>query len=209
MAVLKADKRLEAGTRKARKLRKEGLLPGIVYGHKKEPLSITINEHDVEMAIKHGERLLELQIGSKKENVIFKEVQYDTFGQHILHVDLARVDLHERVEVTVPVILRGSLASDEGVVNQSLSALSISCLVTAIPEDLRASIKDLNIGDSIRAGQIELPDGAELIGDPEALICTIIMVAEEEVEPVEAEEAPAEPEVIGEKKEEEGQAEES
>lgn len=208
MAVLKADKRLEAGTRKARKLRKEGLLPGIVYGHKQEPLSITINEHDVEMAIKHGERLLELQIGSKKENVIFKEVQYDTFGQHILHVDLARVDLHERVEVTVPVILRGSLASDEGVLNQSLSALSISCLVTAIPEDLRASIKDLNIGDSIRAGQIELPEGAELIGDPEALICTIIMVAEEEVEPVEAEEGQAEPEVIGEKKEE-GQAEES
>ncbi len=208
MAVLKADKRTESGTRKSRKLRKEGLLPGIVYGHKQEPVSITVNEHDVEMAIKHGERLLELQVDSKTENVIFKEVQYDTFGQHILHVDFTRVDLNERVEVTVPVILRGSLANDEGVVNQMLSDLTISCLVTAIPEDIRANIKELDIGDSIRAGQLELPDGSELTGDPEAIVCTIIMVAEEEEAPVEAEEGQAEPEVIGEKKEEES-AEES
>ncbi len=209
MAVLKADKRLEAGTRKARKLRKEGLIPGIVYGHKKEPVAITINEHDVEMAIKHGERLLELHIDSKIENVIFKEVQYDTFGQHILHVDLSFVDLNERVEITVPIILRGSLANDEGVINQRLSDLTISCLVTAIPEDVRANIKELDIGDSIRAGQLELPDGAELIGDPEAVVCNVIMIAEEEEAPVEAEEGQAEPEVIGEKKDEEDSAEES
>ncbi len=211
MALLKVTKRTEVGSRKVRPLRKQGLIPGVIYGHGEEVLSVTLNEHDVDLAIHHGERLLELDLEGKKENVLIKDVQYDTFGQHVLHVDLTRVSLDERVEVTIPIVLRGTPAGavEGGVLQQAHNEIHIECLVTAIPEDIKVSVNELNINDSIHASDVELPQGAKLLDDPEMLICSVSVIAEEiPAEEVE-EEAAAEPEVIGEKKEEEEQEEQS
>ena len=73
MAMLKATKRTEAGTRPARRLRSEGKIPCVVYGHGQETQPVTLAEHDVELAIQHGERLLEIDLDGKKENVLIKE----------------------------------------------------------------------------------------------------------------------------------------
>ncbi len=159
MVVLKASKREAFGTRKLQPLRKQGLIPGIVYGHGLTPLSITLSRHDVGVALSHGERLLELDVEGKVQNVLVKEVQYDPMGQEILHVDLTRVDLDERVEVTVPIVLRGTPvgAAEGGVLHQVTAQATIECTVRSIPEDLRFSVAEMNIGDVLAMKDLPLP----------------------------------------------------
>lgn len=210
MAKLTASQRSEVGTRKVRHLREVGKIPGVIYGHKQDAVAITLEQHDLELAIQHGERMLEIDVDGKRENVLLKDVQYDTFGQHVLHVDLARVDLNERVQVTVPIVLRGTPAGavDGGVLHQALAEASIQCVVTAIPEDLRASVAELNIGDALHLSDLLLPDGAELLDDPGVVVASVAVVAEEvPAEEEAAEEGAAQPEVIGEKAEEGEEAE--
>ena len=207
MAALKARLRTEHGTRAARQLRKEGLIPAVVYGHGQPTVSVALNEHEVDLAIHHGERILEIELDKKKENVLIKDVQWDTFGQQPLHVDLARVDLDERVQVTIPIVLRGTPAgiSDGGVMQQSAAEVEIEVAVRKIPDEIRISVVSLAVGETIRMSDLELPEGATLLGDPEGPICSLILIAEEpEPEPAEPEEAP-EPEIIGERGEEDGQ----
>lgn len=203
MAVLKATKRSGSGTRDARELRKTGMTPCIIYGHGQENIAVAMNEHDLDLAIHHGQRLLEVDVEGKTENVLIKDTQYDTFGHALLHVDLTRVSLDERVVVTVPVVLRGTPegVAAGGVLQQIASEVTVECVVTAIPDELRLQVNDLQIGETYTAGELELPEGASLVTDAETPICSLTVVAEEE-EPVEvAEEEAAEPEVIGEKKE--------
>lgn len=200
MARLKATKREALGTRKVRPLREQGKVPAVVYGHGEAAEPITLDKHDVELAVLHGERLLEVNIDGSPQNVLFKEIQYDTFGQEILHVDLARVSLDERVEVTVPIELRGTPAgaADGGVLQQVAAEAQVECLVTAIPEEIRVSVNDLKIDDAIYMRDLPLRDGVKLLEDEDAMVCSVTVVAEEEVEEAEAEEAAvAEPEVIG------------
>jgi large subunit ribosomal protein L25 len=206
MAVLKANKRETFGTRKLKPLRKQGQIPGIVYGHGQPPLPVALSLHDVGVALAHGERLLELDVEGKIQNVLVKEVQYDPMGQEILHVDLARVDLDERVKVTVPIVLRGTPAgaAEGGVLHQVTAQATIECTVRSIPEDLRMSVAEMKIGDVLQMKNLTLPEDAKLVSDAETIVATVSIVKEEVVAPAAAavEAAVAEPEVIGEKKEE-------
>jgi len=202
MAVLKATLRDETGTRKCRALRKTGMIPGIIYGHKRPPEAVSLSRHDMEVALLHGERVLTMDVDGKEQNVIVKDVQYDPFGQHILHVDLGRVSLDERVTVTVPIVLRGTPAGvgDGGVLQQAATEVSLECTVRSIPEEIRASVTGLGIGESLLMGDLVLPEGAVLQEDPQAMVCNVTVVAEEvaEAAPAAVEAAP-QPEVIGEK----------
>lgn len=205
MAVLKVSKREGLGTRQCRTLRKAGLIPGIIYGHKRPPEAVSLSHHDIEVALLHGERVLEVDVEGAEQNVMVKDVQYDTFGQQILHVDLARVSLDERVTVTVPIVLRGTPAGleDGGVLQQAAAELSLECTVRSIPDEIRASVVDLKIGDSLLMKDLALPEGAVLQGDPESMVCNVTVVAEEVEEAAPEEEAvTAEPKVIGEQPEE-------
>jgi large subunit ribosomal protein L25 len=206
MQLLKATTRTDRGTRQIRRLRKEGLTPGVVYGHGKETVSITVSHHDIHGALTHGERVLEINLDGTSENVMIKDVQWDTFGQHILHVDLTRVDLDERVVVTVPVVLRGTpvgVERENGVLRQMVAEISIECTVRSIPDEIRISVLGLNVGEALLVKDLELPEGATLQGDPETMVCNVTVIAElEEAEAEEGEES-TQPEVIGEKKEEE------
>lgn len=206
MALLKAHKRIEAGTRKARALRRQGLIPGVIYGHGQKTQPITMAEHDVELAVFHGERLLEIELGGKKENVLIKEVQYDTFGQEVIHVDLARVRLDERVEVTVPIVLRGTPVgvSEGGVLQQAANEVTLECLAREIPEEILLQVTDLDVGQAQYMRDLPLSEGAKLLSDSNTMVCSVIVIAEEEAPPEaeEAEEVAPEPEIIGEKPEE-------
>ena len=209
MAVLKAKRRDQVGTRAARRLREKGDIPAILYGHGEEVVALTLQEHDVEMAVQHGERMLEVDLEGESHNALIKEIQYDTFEHEILHVDLTRVNLDERVEVTVPITLRGTPAGAEegGVLRQNAVEVEVECVVTAIPEEIRVNVNELKIGDSIQIGDLELPEGARLLSDPDMPVCSVSVIAEEEEEAVEGEAEGAEPEVIGEKPAEEEAAE--
>ena len=205
MAVLKAIHRNEIGTRRVRPLRKGGQIPGIIYGHGEKPLAIALSRHDLDAALAHGERLLELDLNGAIHNVLVKEVQYDALGSEILHVDLARVSLDEQVQVTVPIVLRGTPAgaAEGGVLQQVTAEARIECLVRAIPEEIRVSVSEMKVGDILHMHDISMPEGAKLLSDAEAIVATVRVIAEEVVAPAPVEAAPAEPEVIGEKKEEE------
>jgi len=206
---IQASLRGQLGSRRARKIRTEGLLPCIIYGHGKENVAGAVPQHDFIHHLHRGVHLFELQLGDeKKETVLLKKVQYDYLGTNPIHVDFARVDLSEHVTVTVPVVLRGTPAgvSEGGTLQHLLTQLQIECLVTDIPEDLRVRVNDLKIGETLSAAQVPLPEGVKLITSPETAVASVTVVAEEEVaaaaEPVAQ---GAEPEVIARGKEEEAE----
>ena len=90
MSNMKATTRTESGSKAAKKLRAGGKVPGIVYGHGQEVVGVALDAHEVEMAVHHHERLLEIDVEGKTETVMIKDVQYDTLGDRILHIDLAK-----------------------------------------------------------------------------------------------------------------------
>lgn len=198
MATMKATKRTQHGTHAAKRLRKEGKVPGVMYGHGEGTQAVSLEKHEVELAFLHGERLLEIDVEGQVQNVLIKEVQYDTFGQEILHIDLTRVDLDERVELTVVIHLVGEAAGmkDGGVLQQVESEAQIECPVRSIPDELRYVVTDMKLNDRLYMKDLALPEGAKLLSDPDMLVASVTEVAEEEAAPAEGEE-PAEPEVIG------------
>ncbi len=205
MATMKVQLRNEIGSRKSRRLRDSGQIPGIVYGHGQPSVAVTISEHEMGLALAHGARVLEIDLDGSIENVLIKDVQYDTFGQVILHADLARVNLDERVEVTVPILLRGTPkgAEEGGVLQQIAAEVTIECVVTAIPEEIRVPVAELALGQSLHMSDLKLPEGATLLEDPAAIVCTVSVIAEEEEAAEPAEGGPSEPEVLRERKTEE------
>lgn len=207
--TFKAQYRTKTGTRSARSFRKQNMIPGVVYGHGVAPISVAMDAKEIEHAVHHGERLFELDFDGTKENVLVKEVQYDPFQQDIIHIDLARVNLDERVRVTVPIVLRGTPAgaADGGVISQAAAHVDIECLVTAIPDDIRASVAEMKLDDVMHMKDLPLPEGAKLVTDGELIVCSCSMIAEEVAPEAEAAPAEGEPEVIGGKKEEEEGAE--
>jgi len=208
--VLQADSREQTGTRSATKLRKQGRIPAIVYGHKRQPMALALDVHDFTEAVHHGHRVIDIKCGRKKEKVMVKDLQYDYLGKYIIHADLVRVDVSEIVTVSVPVQLKGEPkgAAEGGIAEARADSLDVRCKVSDIPEVFTVSVKDMQVGDSIHAGDIEIPAGVTLADEPETLIVTCSLVAAarttEEVE----EEAPATPEVIGEAEREKKKGEE-
>lgn len=211
--TLKAKIRQEAGSKAAARLRQQGQLPAIVYGHKKEPVSIMLGAHDFVEALHHGHRIFEVDINGSKDTLLVKDLQYDHLGKSVIHADLVRVNLSERVKVEVAIELRGTARGthEGGIVEDVMSHIEIECKVSDIPEVLAVNIKELGMGQAIHAGQIELPPDTKLVTDPDAVVAVCheprVAVVEEVPEGEEvtegAEEAPTEPEVITEKKEQE------
>lgn len=201
--VLKVQVRGSRGKRQARRLRKLGHVPAILYGHGEQSLSLTIPADQVKSAVRHGARVVDLD-GAVKEKAFIRDLQWDTFGLDVLHLDLTRVSADEKVEVEVTVELRGEApgVKDGGVLNQVLHHVDVESLVTAIPEKLFLRINRLGLDQSLTAAEIELPTGTTLLTPGETLIVQCSLPREEAAEaglPAEG----AEPEVIGRKAEEE------
>ncbi|MCK5564012.1 MAG: 50S ribosomal protein L25 [Planctomycetes bacterium] len=203
--VLKAEIRQSTGTSKTVRLRKAGKMPAIIYGHKKAPVSVALDAHKFVRAIHHGQRIFEVDLDGTTETLLIKDAQYDHLGRNMIHVDLVRVDLQEKVTVAVPLELKGTSAgSHEGaIIDEHLDHLEIECTVASIPEKIVFSIKEVHVGDSVHARDVELPAGMVLKTSTDALILTCHLVAaaiSAEDETIhEGEEAPTSPEVITEK----------
>jgi large subunit ribosomal protein L25 len=207
--TIKGEPRTAAGTKAARKMRREGLLPAVVYGHGEPPESISVAEHEVEVALAHGARMLQVNLKGAVKPYLIKEVQYDHMGAAPIHMDLARVDLNERVRVKVGIELRGVPKGihEGGVLDQQILNLEVECLVTEIPGTLHPVVTHLGMFESLLVKDLHLPPGVVAIANPEDRVATVRKLAEEvvaaPVAPVEGEEAPAEPERIGRVKKEE------
>lgn len=205
--VLNVSTRQPKGKRDARRLRRDGTIPANLYGHGEQNVSLAVKADEFRAVVRHGARVVDLQ-GAVKEKAFIRELQWDVYGNSVLHIDLSRVSADERLEVKVPVELRGHAqgAKDGGIVEQVIHDVDIECLAIEIPEKLYLRIADLKIGDSLTASAIEFPPGVKLVSDPDELVVHCVMpAAEAEGEEMAAE--GAEPEVIGRKAEEEGEEE--
>jgi large subunit ribosomal protein L25 len=202
-ANVTAEPRSQLGSRANKRLRDGGKLPGVIYGHKEAVVPITLPKKEVVNHLEHGTHLFALSVSGKSENVLVKDVQYDHLGIEVIHVDFARVDLNERVEVTVPLELKGEPKgeADGGVLQQIVAELEIECLVTDIPTAIVHNVSDMGLDSVLHIKELKLPPGVKAMQDEDLIVATVKEIVEEA--PAEAAEAEtAEPEVIGKKPEE-------
>jgi len=162
--TLKTNPRTDSGSAAARRQRREGEVPVIVYGHGEDNQSLTVSAHELDLALAGQTQVFTLEIGKKHQPCLVKSVQYDTFGQYVLHVDFTRVSLTEEVEVEVELVFVGEAKgiAEGGTLAVHHTALWVSCLATAIPDSLEVDVAELEIGQAIHAGEIALPKGVRL-----------------------------------------------
>ena len=202
--VLNVLVRSEVGSNAVKSVRKAGNIPAVLYGHGLENVNLSIPTEDVETAIRNGSQMVTLR-GGVDDTALLSDVQWDGFGNNIMHVDLTRVSAHEKVQVTVPVSTRGEAAGvkEGGILELMSHEIEIECSAASIPEKVEIRVHDLEVGDSLKAGDIPLPEGIVLCSNPDDLVVQCVGAREEEE--LEAGEA-AEPEVIGRKEEEDEEA---
>ena len=185
-------------------------IPGILYGHGLECVPLAVAADALTAAIRHGSRLVSLT-GAVNESAFIRDLQWDTWGTHIIHVDFTRISEHEIVEVRVPVELRGEAPGvrEGGVVVQHVHEVEIACPASVIPDKLHVNINHLLLNQSVLLSALELPQGAKILAADMAVAVVECIVPVELPEEGAAEAAPGEPEVIGAKaEEEEGESEE-
>lgn len=202
--IMQVEKRESRGKHHARRLREAGQLPAVLYGHGEPTLSLAVPAEQLNAALRHGVKIVELQ-GAATGQALLHELQWDTFSSHVLHVDLIRVKAGERVKIEVPIELRGEApgTKEGGVVEHSLHQVEIEVDIARVPDMLHVNINALELDGAMTIATIEdLPNGAEVLADVDLVVVQCVSPMEEP----ELEEVPglgiAEPEVIGQKREE-------
>lgn len=200
---IKAESRHEVGKQIAKKIRKTGRIPAIIYGGGKESLPISISGEDLKNILKSemGENtVLKIQRDNIEVNAMLKEIQYDYLSDNVIHVDFLRIDLTKPVTVSIPVVVEGDpvgVRLEDGVFDFINRELRVQCLADRIPHQFVVDVTELGSGQSIKASVLELEEGVKLISDPGTVICAVTSkkvvveeeIAEEEEEAVEGEAA--------------------
>jgi large subunit ribosomal protein L25 len=217
--TLKADKRDSTGKEAGRRLRKNGVIPAIVYKRAEKAVPVEVNLKDLFPILRTsaGENvIISLEVFNRENHekpdmektVIIKEMQYHPVKGNILHLDLQEISLTEKITVEVPIETKGEpvgVKSDGGILDHPIKELSIECLPTDIPEKIYVNVENLKIGDAIRIKDLDMPSNITVLDDPEQTVVSVVPPEAEEVvseEEALTEEA-AEPEVIKQKKPEE------
>src|SRR3954463_7609533 len=159
--------RSELGSRANKRLRDAGHLPGVIYGHKEAIVPVTLPRKEVVNHLNKGAPVFDIALDGKSEKVLVKEVQYDHLGLEVIHVDFARVSLDEKVEVTVPLELKGTPKGEEegAVLQQIVAELEIECLVTDIPDAIRHNVTEMGKDSVLHVKELTLPPGVRVLAD--------------------------------------------
>ena len=169
---LTAESRTEFGKGAARRLRRADKIPAVLYGHGTQPVHVALPGHATMLALKHSNALISLELESGTQLALPKDVQRDPVRNLIEHVDLVIVRRGEKVTVDVPLHVTGSPVG-AALATSELNTLSLEVEATAIPEAVEVSVEGAEAGTQIHAGQIQLPAGAALAGDPEAVAVVV------------------------------------
>lgn len=210
---VKARMRKESGKGAARRLRAAGRVPGIVYGKGTEPVPIELDAKDVYF-LTHGAHaaslesvIVSLEIGNGVEggtrSTLIKEIQHDPVKGDVLHIDFHQISLTERIHARIPVLTVGESpgVGAGGILEHALRELEVVCRAMDLPEEVRLDISGLELGESLRVRDVDLGPEIEVLNDPDLSVVSVT-VPRGLVEEV-AEEEAAEPELVGEKEEEE------
>jgi len=200
--VLDVDVRQSRGKHGARRLRAAGSVPAVLYGHGGQTISLSVPSEQLDTILRHGSRVVTLA-GGVNERAFVRQLQWDAWGTHVLHVDFSRISEHETVEVQVSLELRGEAPGlkEGGVIEQLLHQCQVECEAGAIPEKLDVNINSLKLTESITIADLKPPTEVKILDAPD----TVIVQCMEPVEEIEEETVAAaevEPEVIGRKEEE-------
>lgn len=216
-AQLNATPRNSSGKGPARTLRSAGQIPGVVYGHARDPQALTLDTREFEKLLSHiaaESTVIELSLDGHTTKTLIREIQRHPFKRQILHVDFQELVAGEKVTVNIPIVLVGipeGVRTSGGVLDQTLRELSIHVDPSAIPDHIEVDVTGLIIGHSIHVSELKLAEGIEVMTEAEASVCVVAApraVVEETAAAAEPAEGGAEPEVIGRGKEAEGEGEE-
>ena len=204
--ALQTRRRKETGTQASARLRRQGRVPAVLYGHGGDNVLLSVDLHDLSMTLQHGTRMLDLVTDEATETVIVKDIHFDALGDEPIHVDFTRVAIDEKISLLVTVELVGTAQGAEagGILDHPTKEIEIECLPTQIPESIRLNVRPMQIDDVITVGNLQIPEEVTVLTDPGQVVVIIhppIKPVEEEEVP-EEEAAPGEPEVIGAKPEE-------
>ena len=180
--------RSKGGKHSNRRLRYSGQTPAVLYGHGEANVCLSVPSDALAAALRHGSRLVGLT-GAVNESAFIRDLQWDTYGTHVLHVDFTRISVDELVKVHLTVELRGQApgVKEGGAVEQLVHDVQIECPAGAIPEKLFVSVNQLKLNDTITLAQLELPAKSKVFGDPETIVVQCIVPVEKpEVEAGEA-----------------------
>jgi large subunit ribosomal protein L25 len=198
---LDVTSRTANGSREARRLRRSGRVPGVVYGGQEQALCFDVDARELRVALASTGAVLDLSIdGATATPVVLKEAQRDPVRGHTTHVDLLRVRLDQAIHATVPLELTGAEdapgVKEGGVLEQITRELNVEALPTAIPEAIVHAIGEMQIGDTIGLAAVRMPQGVTLLDDVEDV--TVATLSPPRLQVEEEEEVEAETELVGE-----------
>ena len=210
-ASLSAEMRSETGKGVARKLRAAGRVPGIVYGHGREPQALSLNARELDKllgSIAAGSTVVELSLGSATTNTLIREVQRHPFKKQILHVDFMELVAGEKVIVDIPLVFVGTpegVRTGGGLLEQILHSIEVNVDPSSIPNHIDVDVSQMVMGHSLHVRDLNLPEGVEVLTDEDATVCAVIAprAVVEETAAAEGEAGAAEPELIRKTKEDE------
>ena len=191
-----AETREEFGKGAARRVRRTGRVPAVLYGHGTDTRHLTLPGHDLMLALKTSNVLIRLEgLSRGGELALPKAVQRDAVKGSIEHVDLILVRSGEKVTVDVPVTITGEIVSGGGVLDQQLVQITVEAEATHIPQAIEVDVTGMDVGDAVHASDLKLPRGTTLQVEPETLVLHVIAPAAAEAEAEAAEGAEAASEV--------------
>jgi len=190
--VLELQTRSGMGSHAVKKYRRQGMAPGIIYGHGDESLPVVTDAHIFRKAVtvdQYGSQVVKLKVdGRDAGSALVKSVQLNTVSRQILNIDFLRVSSEDRVNVSVSLVTEGESADARmgAVVEQIHHSVSLRCSAFEVPTQITIDVSEMHIGDSVHAGQIPLPPGCELHQAPEDVILLVAAptkaISEEAVE---------------------------
>ncbi len=215
--IIEATSRPRVGSVHAQRLRKSGRLPGVIYGHKRNPVAISVDEKEMLEILRRGTHVLTVQVeGADPETCLVKDVQFGFLGDNVIHVDLARVDLQEEVKVRVHLAFSGQpkSATEAGsILAHDMTDIEVICRVSDIPAEIKVDLATMGERSLLSVGDLVLPPQVRVTADPQAPVVHISFVKHEETpvvgEAAEIAAGPIEPEVITEAKPKEEEEPES
>ncbi|NKB87347.1 MAG: 50S ribosomal protein L25 [Acidobacteria bacterium] len=205
--VLEVELREPGSSNEAKRLRREGLIPAVLYGSDRDPRTISVSPRTVVEILRSDagqNSILNLKVADGAEQTaLIHDYQVDPVSHKLLHADFKRIAMDVEVEVEVPLEVIGEAPGvkvDKGILDQILRELSIRCLPGAIPDEFQVDVSELGINESVHVSDLEIPEGVELLTDPESTIVLVAPPAAEEEVETEDEDLigeMAEPELIG------------
>lgn len=196
-----AQSRTDTGKGAARALRREGRIPGVIYGHGREPQPLTVDAKELGRLLDHVgmSSVIDLTIDGKAASTLIREVQRHPFKKQILHIDFQELVAGESIVVRIPLIFRGTAVGvrvGKGIMDTPLRELECEVEPANIPDHIDVDVTNVEIGHALHVGELTLPPGVKVLDDPESAVVIVAAPKATELTPAEGVPAVAEPELI-------------